>query len=183
MSSINYKRGNITIILVVFLCFSFGVLALAKFIDISQASVTTAVDSRFQNPTIALSVSMDPPSKWEKYENTPYNYSIKYPKQWPASKSQTQNGDLNTYSRFLSNRVKLKVSVSGKYDKPQDAQQTTIGKNTYFFSKNQENLRSATTEHNKKFYTVELSQDNYFADTKEFNAVFLNILKNFDSLK
>lgn len=160
-----------------------GVLAMSKSIVNSQASVATAIDSRFQNPTISLSSVIDPPAKWENYRNSLYFYTLKYPKQWPASTAKTENGDLNTYSRFLSHKIILKVHVMNNYQYPEGSNQVTIGKNTFYFSPRQPDLRTAAILHNKHYYVFELSQDNYFADSKEFDSVFLNILKNLEFTK
>lgn len=180
MSLSKAKNGIIVIPLLIILFISIGVLAMSKSIVNSQASVSTAIDSRFQNPSISLSTFMDPPAKWEKYQNKAYFYIVKFPKQWPASTSKVERGDLDTYTRFLSHKIILKVHVMSKYQYPQGSSQVSIGKNTFYFSPRQADLRTAATLHNKHYYVFELSQDNYFADSKEFESVFLNILKNLE---
>lgn len=180
MSLSKAKNGIIVIPLLIILFISIGVLAMSKSIVNSQASVSTAIDSRFQNPSIFLSTFMDPPAKWEKYQNKAYFYIVKFPKQWPASTSKAERGDLSTYTRFLSNKIILKVRVLAKHQYPQEASQVAIGKNTFYFSPRQADLRSAALSHGKYYYVLELSQDNYFADGKEFDSVFLNILKNLE---
>lgn len=162
---------------------SFGVLSLAKFITASQADVTTAIDSRYDAYSTSLSSKLDPADKWANYTDTALKFKLYYPKQWVGNRS-FENGPnyLQTYERFLSTKINLKLTISKTFDIPKDAKHTKFGNNTFDFYTDDENTKSAVANVNNLYYDVELKQDNYFSTPLEFKGFFFQLLKKIEFL-
>lgn len=177
------KTGTIIIPLIIIMLLSFGVLSLAKFIATSQADVATAIDSRYDNYSVSLSSKLDPADKWANYTDTALKYKLYYPKQWVGNRSfENDPNYLQTYERFLSTKINLKLRVSKTFDIPKDAKHAKFGNNTFDFYTDDENTKSAVASVNNLYYDVKLSQDNYFATPLEFRGFFFQLLKKIEFL-
>ncbi len=172
------SEGSILIILVILLFLATGVLTLSKFLATSQANVETAIESRYQT---SLSSKMDHPDKWAKSEHKQYKFSFYYPKQWVGSLNPKPTGpELFTTEKFLSNKVKLKITVYSNYQIPQDTKSAKFNANTFNVLTDEPTKKSAITQNGKYFYLVELTQNVYFAEELNFKGTFFQILKRFE---
>lgn len=172
------KKGNIVIPLVMLLGMSFCVLFLSRFFSSSQANVGIALDSRYTN-SVSLSRKMDPPAEWETYTNTKYHFTVKYPKQWPASTNKSDKEHLFLWERFLSNKVKLQVEVKTKFVIPPTSNLLKLAKNDFHFYFDDEAAKSAVVERGGYFYIITFTEQNYFSSQEEFRGTFYQILKTF----
>ena len=176
------RKGNIIIPLAFLLALSFGVLILAKSISSSQQEVETAINGRYEGySAYPLSESMDTPDKWITLENKTYGFRIRYPSQWVSTKDDLENGKLPiTFSRALSNRIKLSVTIQ------KEAENTTLGKNAqfdkneFYYFQDDDMQKSAYTTHKNLYYVVKLEQTNFFGTPLEFKSIFFQILKKFE---
>lgn len=179
MVSAKNISGNILIPLLIILLLSAGVFSLSQYFAKAQTDVSAAIDSRFQgmhvSPANVMERSLE---KWESYENKGYNYQIKFPKQWVSSNTDPIKGDLSTYERFLGSKINLKVSIRNKFEIPQNTNLAKFGENRFYVDLNHDDIKSATTEHNKLFYTVTLTQNNYFSENIDFTGTFFHILQS-----
>lgn len=177
------KTGAIIIPLIIIMLLSFGVLSFAKFITASQSDVTTAIDSRYDAYSTSLSSKLDPVDKWVNYTDTALKYKLYYPKQWVGNRSFGNDPNyLQTYERFLSTKINLKLTVSKTFDIPKDAKHAKFGNNTFDFYIDDINKKSAVASINKLYYDVTLRQDNYFATPLEFRGFFFQLLKKIEFL-
>lgn len=176
--------GNIVIPLLLILVLSAGVFSLAQFFSKAQTDVSASIDIRYQGLQVTPSTIMErSPDKWESYENKDYHYQIKFPKQWLSLNTDPIQGELSTYERFLGNKIRLKVSVKDKFDTNTNLRTAKFGDNNFYIDNNQVFFNSATTEHNKLFYTIELKENSYFSDDIDFTGTFFHILQNFKFTK
>jgi hypothetical protein len=179
----NLKKGAIIIPLIILMLLSFGVLSLAKFISSSQSNVEAAIDSRFDDSSISLSSKIDKADNWIAYSDSAYKYKLYYPKQWVGNRSFENGTDfLQTYERFLSTKINLKITVAKSFDITPDAQYTKFGNNTFDLYNDDENLKSAVAKVNNLYYNLDLKQDAYFASPLEFKSFFFQVLKKFEFL-
>lgn len=175
------KKGTVIIPLIIILLLSFGTLALVKFLTVSQADVETAIDSRYDNYSLSLSSKLDPADNWVFYLDTTHKYKLYYPKQWVGNRSSEKGTDfLQTYERFLSTKVNLKVTITKAFNIPADSKRIMFGNNEFNFYKDEEDAKSAVANVNNLFYNIELKQNNYFATPLEFRAFFFQVLKKFE---
>lgn len=173
------RRGNILIFLVIILFMSSAVLLLAKSFSQSQASVETAISSRYQT---ALSAQMDPPEKWAEEENSRYKFKFHYPSQWVGGLNPKSTGDkLYTIEKFLSRKIKLKVVVFANLEIPQDAIAMNLESGKFYLLEDKPTTKTAAHKGANYHYKIELTQDGYFADELEFRGTFFQILKKFES--
>lgn len=171
------KRGNILIPLIIILAISLIVLVLSKYFGESQANIETAIDSRYQT---SLSSKMDPVVKWVKYTNPDYKYSMNYPKQWVGNlTTENKNGTQHTYERFLSNKINLKVTILRNYQIPEKAKPAKFDENEFYFTADEEELKTAVATYNNRYYQIDLKQSAYFNSSEEFRGTFFQILKKF----
>ena len=184
MVSAKNVSGNIFIPLLILLLISAGVFSLSQYFAKTQTDVSAAIDIRYQDLQVTLATVMERSlDKWESYENTSYHYNIKFPKQWVSSNTDPVRGDLSTYERFLGSKINLKVSVRDKFDVPQDKNPALFGENRFYVDFDSDSVKSATTEHNKLFYTITLTQNNYFSDNTDFTGTLFHVLQNFKFTK
>ncbi len=174
------KKGTIIIPLIIILMFSFGILYLARFITNSQAEVASAIDSRYDYST-SLSSKLDPINNWVNYSNPSLKYKVYYPKQWVGNKMFENGTDyLQTYERFLSTKINLKITVTKTFDVPTNSQRAKFGNNIFNFYVDEDDTKAAVTQMNNIYYNVELKQDSYFASPLEFKSFFFQVLKKFE---
>ncbi len=174
-------KGSILIPLIILLLISTSVLLLSKFLSTSQANVETAIDSRYQT---SLSAKMDPPNNWVKAENKRYKFSIFYPKQWVGSLNPKPRGnELFILEKFLSNKIKLKVTVMSKYEIPQGTIAIKFNKNTFHLQTDESATKLAILQNGGFYYLLELTNNTYFAEELDFKSTFFQILKKFEELE
>lgn len=179
----NTKNGNIVIPLLIFLFIAATILYLSKFFNQSQADVVTAIDSHYEGfGTIALSAKMDPSQKWTTHTNQTYKYKVYFPKQWVGTQIDSKKEPPDVLEKFLSNKVKLKVTVTKNVEIPYYIKPTTFGNNSFYYYQDTNYSKTAVTKKNDLYYIVELTQDNYFSSPQEYRAVFFQILKNWELL-
>lgn len=184
MPSAKNISGNIIIPLILILLMSMGAFAIVQYFAKAQTDVSASIDAKFQGLQVSPSTVMERSlEKWEKYENTTYHYRIKFPKQWVSSNTDPIKGDLSTYERFLGSKINLKVSVRDKFEIQKDKNPALFSENRFYINFDQDDVKSATTEHDKLFYTITLTQNNYFSDNTDFTGTLFHILQNFKFTK
>lgn len=178
---IKNRQGNVLIPLLIVLALSVGVFMLAKSFANSQQEVETAINGRYEGySSFPLSATMDPPDKWTTFEDKTYGFKLSYPQQWVGVNDSPENGKLPaTFSRFLSNRIKLSVTVQKGAENLAVGKNAKFDKNDFYYFQDDDLQKGAYTIHNNLYYVVKFEQTNYFGTPLEFKSIFFQILKKF----
>ncbi len=156
------------------------ILSISGFILVKSivANQSDIVPQEEQNYT--LSAYMGNPNDWTTYQNQNLGYTIKHPQAWKVQTNARRSlNTIDSYEASLGPKVKLTITVNKFILIPKSAKILQLGSNQFHLLEDKGNYKSAVLEKDQLYYQVELEQDGFFENSKQFRNAFNIFLLKF----
>lgn len=164
-----------SVFLPLLLVLSVSGFVLVKSIVANQSDVTS-----LENQKYTLSAYMGSPSDWITYQNQNLGYTIKNPQDWKAQTNAKRSSNvIDSYEAFLGPKIKLTVTVNKFIQIPKSAKILQLGPNQFSLLEDNGRYKSVAIGKNQLYYLIELEQDDFFENSKQFRNAFNFFLFNF----
>lgn len=164
-----------SVFLPLLLLLSISGFVLVKNIIANQSNVIILEEQKY-----TLSAFMGSPNDWTTYQDKNLGYSIKHPQEWRGqANARKSTNTIASYEAFLGPKIKLTTTVNKFILIPKSAKLLQLGPNQFSLLEDNGRYKSVVIEKNQLYYLIELDQDDFFENSKQFRNAFNIFLLKF----